>query len=451
VSVDLRERLRRALGPTRPGGSSETPASSSAGGRSDGSGQAARAIDVHDLVPGAIVEGPLGTCFVAERDLTLDHCHGEVALGRFFEITDRGLGCLARLAEPLGVDRESIVFLDTETTGLSGGTGTYVFMVGVAYFRGERLLVRQFFMRHHAEEPAMLAALAQVLGRHEAIVTFNGKSFDVPQLLTRYTANRQRPTVPTEIHLDLLHPSRRFWREQLESCTLGTLERAVLGHSRTSDVPSWMIPELYFQYVRGGDARAMAGVFEHNLHDVLSLVALTCRLANLLDDPAEHRVAEHRATEPVPAQPTYTASVFELFGAARIYEDLGLLDEACARYEQALLLKRDVALRARVASRLAALCKRAGNHERAIELWRRLASLGLAGCEPFVELAKHFEHRARDYDAAIEMVREALAVVEARALRNQPGTASERYDLERRLSRLLAKRGRAAGTVRTAV
>jgi uncharacterized protein YprB with RNaseH-like and TPR domain len=435
VSVDLRERLRRALGPTRP----DAQAASRTPPAQPGDGSAGRAIDVHDLVPGSVIEGPLGTCFVSEHDLALDHRHGEVALGHFFDLTDRSLGCLARLAEPLDVDRESIVFLDTETTGLSGGTGTYVFMVGVAYFRGDRLLVRQFFMRHHAEEPAMLAALGQVLGRHEAIITFNGKSFDVPQLLTRYTANRQRHAVPTEIHLDLLHPARRFWREQLESCTLGTLERAVLGHERGSDVPSWMIPELYFQYLRGGDARAMAAVFEHNLHDVLSLVALTCRLAGLLEDRPRPMTPEPGLT------PAYAPNVFELFGAARIYEDLGLLEEACTRYEQALLLKRDVALRARVASRLAALSKRAGNHERAVQLWRRLASLGLTGCEPFVELAKHFEHRARDFDAAIKVVEEALAVVEVRALRRQPGATAERADLQRRLARLLAKRARLAG------
>ena len=275
----------------------------------------------------SVLEGPLGTCFVAESELALDHHHGDEALGRFFELTDRGLGCLARLVEPLAIDRESILFLDTETTGLSGGTGTYVFMVGLAYFRGDRLLVRQYFMRDHAEEPAMLAALSQVFARHEAVVTFNGKSFDVPLLLTRYTANRQRPSVPTEIHLDLLHPSRRFWREQLESCTLGTLERAVLGHSRRYDVPSWMIPDLYFRYLRGDDPREMVAVFEHNLHDVLSLVALTCRLGRLLDGPA--------VADPAEAVP----SVFELFAAARIYEDLGLLEEAYARYEQALLAR----------------------------------------------------------------------------------------------------------------
>jgi uncharacterized protein len=429
VSVELRERLRRALGPSRPGTGPESPARSQASGHQP----ATRTVDVHDLVPGSIVEGPLGACFVAEHELALDHRHGDASLGQFFEVTDRGLGCLARLVEPLDVDRESIVFLDTETTGLAGGTGTFIFMVGLAYFRGDRLLVRQFFMRHHAEEPAMLAALNQLLGRHEAVVTFNGKSFDMPLLLTRYTANRQRPTVPTEIHLDLLHPARRFWREQLESCTLGTLERAVLGHSRDSDVPSWMIPELYFRYLRGGDAREMVTVFEHNLHDILTLVVLTCRLGRLLDSPTGA------------PSPDAAPSVFELFGAARIYEDLGLLEEACVRYEQALALRRDVAVRARVAARLAALCKRAGRHERAVQLWRRLASLGLTGCEPFVELAKHFEHRLRDYDAAIQVVEEALTVSELQVLRRRPGAAAERTALEHRLGRLLAKRGRAAG------
>ena len=438
MSVDLRERLRRVLGPTR------SPSGEESDGRTDreaahrarsGRWPLNRERDVQHLVPGTVLEGPLGACFVAERELALDYRHGDEALGRFFELSDRGLGCLARLVEPLAIDRESIVFLDTETTGLSGGTGTYVFMVGLAYFRGDRLLVRQYFMRDHSEEPAMLAALSQVFARHEAVVTFNGKSFDVPQLLTRYTANRQRPCLPTEIHLDLLHPSRRFWREQLESCTLGTLERAVLGHSRKYDVPSWMIPDLYFRYLRGEDPREMVAVFEHNLHDLLSLVALTCRLGRLLDGPV---VAVEADAGP---------SVFELFAAARIYEDLGLLEEAYARYEQALLGRRDVAVRARVASRLAALCKRAGRHERAVQLWKRLAALGLTGCEPFVELAKHFEHRRRDYDAAINVVEEALAVSELRVLRGQPGAAAERVALEHRLARLLAKRHRYTSVV----
>jgi uncharacterized protein len=257
VSVDLRERLRKVLGPSRlvpADGQPREPVARADEAR-------VRQRDIQDLVDGSVIEGALGACFVAEQTLTLDHRHGEERLGRFFDVTDRSLGCLARSAEPLEIDREAMVFLDTETTGLAGGTGTYAFMVGLAYFRGDQLLVRQYFMRHHAEEPAMLAALSQVLGRHEAVVTFNGKSFDVPLLLTRYSANRQRHTVPSAVHLDLLHPSRRFWRESLESCTLGALERAVLGHQRGSDVPGWMIPDLYFRYLRGGDPQLMAMVW----------------------------------------------------------------------------------------------------------------------------------------------------------------------------------------------
>jgi hypothetical protein len=135
MTVDLRERLRRVLGPTRAEtsqGLAERIEDRAAQARRARGGQLARAVDVHHLVPGTVVEGPLGACFVAERDLALDHRHGDEALGRFFELTDRGLGCLARLVEPLTVDRESIVFLDTQTTGLAGGTGTYVFMVGLA-------------------------------------------------------------------------------------------------------------------------------------------------------------------------------------------------------------------------------------------------------------------------------------------------------------------------------
>jgi len=382
--------------------------------------------DVHHLVAGSIVEGSLGSCFVAERVFDLAHEHGSESLGRFFAVSDRGLGCLARSAAPLALDRESILFLDTETTGLSGGTGTYVFLVGIGYFRGDQFVVRQHFMRHHAEEPALLGVLNDLAGRFDAVVTFNGKSFDVPLLMTRYTANRLRPTLRAVHHLDLLHPSRRVWRERLESCSLGSLEAAILGHQRVRDVPGWMIPDLYFQYLRGGPPEAMALVFEHNVHDILSLVALACRLGRLLGDAGD---ADHDADD--------------LFAAGRIYEDLGLIEEACARYERALSGAQSVAVRVQIASRLAALCKRLGNHERAIQLWRRLATLGLTGCEPHVELAKHYEHRARDYAAAIALVEEALAIVELRQLRRLPGAAAERRELERRLARLLAKRQRA--------
>ena len=420
MSVDIRERLRRVLGPTRvvftdrplPIDAPETEAP-------------ARGPSVEYLVAGEVRSGPLGECFVAERRFSADHVHGGERLGGFAELDERGLACLARQASLDGLDREAVVFLDTETTGLSGGTGTYVFMVGIGFFDSGHFVVRQFFMRHHAEEPAMLAALNADLGRFEAVVTFNGKAFDVPLLRTRFIQSRQRLALAAEPHLDVLHAARRFWRDRLESCSLGTIEAEMLGHRRTRDVPSWMIPELYFRYVRGGDARPMARVFAHNLDDILSLTAVTCRLGRAL------------------GRPTPDDDAHDLFAVARTYEDLGLWDDACACYELALEAGRGLPVRPAIAARYAGLCKRSGRSERAVQLWRRLALSGMQACEPYVELAKHYEHRERDYAAAQSVVEQALVVVQLREARRAGGASAERTDLEQRLARLLVKRHRA--------
>ncbi|MCC6174610.1 MAG: ribonuclease H-like domain-containing protein [Chloroflexi bacterium] len=434
MSSDIRERLRRVLGPSRSppadldmGADRPPPDVTSRPGESPRPGAAppSRRRDVDRLVAGAIHDGPLGACFVAERSFPLDYRHGAERLGGFYALDDRALGCLARSATLPPLDREAVLFLDTETTGLAGGTGTYAFLIGLGWFEAERFVVRQFFMRHHAEEPAMLALLNAAVARFEAIVSFNGKAFDVPLIVTRFTANRQRSALRLGVHLDLLHPSRRIWRDRLESCTLGALERAVLGHQRERDVPSWMIPDLYFRYVRGESAGPMVRVFEHNLHDILSLVSLTCRLGRLLGAPAD-------------------AAPEDVFAVGRIYEALGLTDDACACYERTLDTSRSADLRAKAAARLAALCKRTARHDRAVQLWRRLALLGLDDCTPLVELAKHYEHRARDFDAAIAVVEEALVVVELRGMRLRLDAAAERAALEHRLARLIARRGRVA-------
>ena len=409
------------LGPTRPPTAEAGTAAEPASARPARSGD-----DVADLLPGVVVESGGGACFMVERGFGLDHVHGGERLAQFLGLAERALACLARDAGLGALDPRDVVFLDTETTGLSGGTGTYVFMVGLGFFEPDRFVVRQYFMRHHAEEGPMLAALNGLFPRFRGIVSFNGKGFDLPLLQTRFVASRQRPTLRAEPHLDLLFPSRRLWRDRLPSCSLGSIEQAILGHGRRGDVPSWMIPQLYFRYVREGDARPMVRVFQHNLDDVLSLVALACRLGRLLGDPLGH-----------------DADVDDLDAVGRLYEDLGYCAEAAACYERAIVVGSGPARR-RVAVRLARLCKRTGRSERALELWRRLAAGGAATCTPHVELAKHYEHRARDYAAAIAVVQEALTLVELALARRQPGAADERAELERRLARLVAKQRRRA-------
>lgn len=419
MAVDLREKLRRALGSS---GSSAT-ADGVGPRRSRRTGP-----DVPDLVPGTLCHTVGGPCFVAERVYPLTHRHGAESLSGFLTLATRAMACLARGRVPETLDHREILFLDTETTGLSGGTGTFVFMVGLGFFDDDRFVVRQYFMRHHAEEPAMLAALNGVFPRFRVVVSFNGKAFDIPLLSTRFVTSRLTSALRTEAHIDLLFPSRRLWRDRLESCSLATIERAVLGHVRRGDVASWLIPELYLSYVRGGDARPIAQVFEHNLADILSLVALASRLGRLLGDPL---VASEDARD--------------LFAVARLYEDLGYLDDACACYERALIVSRSASVRFDVAVRLAALCKRLGQFDRAVDLWRRLVRAGAASFHPYVELAKYYEHRERDYRSAIDLVREALSLLELRGALGRDGSRSERAHLERRLTRLLDKERRAWG------
>jgi hypothetical protein len=292
-------------------------------------------------------------------------------------------------------------------------------------------VVRQFFMREFGEERAMLMALSEALAPFRYVVSFNGKSFDLPLLETRYVLARLPRPRPPDVHFDLLHPARRLWRERLESCSLGCLEEAILGHRRVVDVPAWMIPGLYFAFLQRGEAGPLRHVFSHNRHDLLSLAALTGQLGRRLADP----LCGHLGPD-------------ELLAVARLYEELGLRSEACACLEAALELA-GPALRGRLQLLLALYCKRAGHRERAVSLWRDLvvgptapsASSGQV-ITGLVELAKHHEHQRHDPGAALEVVEQALAVLQLREARDGVWRwRIERVDLERRLARLLRKRG----------
>ena len=215
-----------------------------------------------------------------------------------FERVDTRYGPAWRLVEVLPVGRLVGVapaaphaYLDTETTGLAGGTGTYAFLVGAALVEGDRLVVRQYFMRDFDDEPALLTALEPLLARAAAIVTFNGAGFDLPLLETRFILARRR--WPASLaHLDLLRPARRVWTGWLPDCRLSTLESAVLGLAREDDVPGGLIPLLYFDYLRTRRAGPLRRIFEHNRSDVLSLVALVGWFGRALLDGSSVRPEE---------------------------------------------------------------------------------------------------------------------------------------------------------------
>src|SRR5579863_10097685 len=203
-------------------------------------------------------------------------------------------------------DPQRWLFLHTETTGLAGGTGTYALLVGIAWWGAGGLEVEQIFMRDHSEEHSLLVALAERMAERSVLVTFNGKSFDWPLLETRYRMTRTLKPCAPRAHLDFLHPARNLWRLRIGSVRLWELERHVLGWNRGPDMASELIPEIYFDFLRGGPPEPLVPIFLHNQMDLRGLAALSSRIVSLL--------AEHDAEE---------KDGFELFGLSRICERRG--------------------------------------------------------------------------------------------------------------------------------
>ncbi len=349
---------------------------------------------VEKIVGGELVETADGPLVVVRREYPLSHQHGRLALAHAQDVSPAALGLIARapLAAP---ETRGLVFLDTETTGLAGGTGTYAFLVGVGYAEADRFVVIQHFMRDFDEEPALLAALEPLLTGASGLVTFNGTGFDLPLLETRFVLARRR-WPGTLGHVDLLHPARRVWASRFEDCRLGTLEREVLGLIRDEDVPGALIPALYFDYLRHRRAAPLARVFSHNRADVLSLAALLGWFTRALDGPLAALL---------PA---------ELAGLGRLWERVDP-DRSAACYREALGAGLDGLDAHRARLRLALWEKRQAHWDAACELWQAAAGTAVFDLSPWEELAKYHEHRRRDFATARAVVREALEIAAAAA------------------------------------
>jgi hypothetical protein len=374
---------------------------------------------IQQVVPGAFRPTPFGEIFQVERQYPLGYRQGAVGLEGAAPL--RIIAEWAREPQLTHLESDGFAFLDTETTGLAGGTGTYAFLVGVGRFNGPVFHLAQFFMREPLEEPALLAALTEFLHPCQALVTFNGKAFDVPLLNARYISNGETPPLASVLHLDLLPLARRLWRDRLPSRALGYLEEHILGAARSEeDVPGWLIPNLYFSYLRSGDARPLKGVFYHNAMDILSLAALLKHVGELMSAPPE----------------TGSAHAVELVAMGRLHEDLGHIDTAVRLYQAGLAgdVPEDVywdALR-----RLSLVHKRRGEWAAAISLWQQAAQMGHIYAH--VELSKFYEHTARDEGQAAAWTEAALALVQSSRF---PRSEARRWsaDLEHRLARLRRK------------
>jgi hypothetical protein len=296
-------------------------------------------------------------------------------------------------------------------------------MVGAAFWEGDAFVVRQYFLRDHGDEPAMLLLLANLLQERPGLITFNGRTFDLPLLDNRYLMNRldevggdllERP------HIDLLPPARRLWRRRLGSCALGALEQSLLGVRRTEeDVPGWLIPGLYVDYLRTGDARELIRVFYHNRFDMLSMVTLAARVLRHFEQPQQ---ADH---------------ALDLVSLARWQQSLGLTTGAETNLRMAAEEEASLDIYHQVLIELGALLKRDGRRTEAVTYWQQIAVTTFDSVDAHVELAKYYEWEQQDLGTALSWTQQALTLVRSWSARDAALVEDELLHRHARLERKL--------------
>jgi uncharacterized protein YprB with RNaseH-like and TPR domain len=332
-------------------------------------------------------------------------------------------------------DPEKWLFLDTETTGLSGGTGTYVFLIGMAWWDAGGLQIEQLFLRDFSEEHSLLQELSARLAERPVLVTFNGKAFDWPLLENRFTMTRAIKVPRLAAHLDLLHPARALWRLRLGSVRLVELERHVLdaerlGWHRGDDVASALIPQYYFDYLRGCVADPLAGVVKHNQMDLRGLAALYGKINTMLDEQ------ECAGVE---------TDSLDLFGLSKFLHRRGDRDRAHSTCTKALDSGLPAEFRPQATRDLAQMAKRRGDSAAAATLWLELVGDpqdGIVACE---QLAIHYERQTRDFARALEYANLGLIkLAKAHKLARDPYAAARAERLQtkfqQRVRRLEARK-----------
>lgn len=391
---------------------------------------------IAEILGGRPVETSFGRCLAIDRRYESDRWHGDLQIGSC-DLDDRGD---LRLLDPSLTLRDGsrTVFIDLETTGISGGAGTVAFLVGCGFFDLGAFQVRQFLLTSYASERALLSAVADFFGDADLIVTYNGKTFDLPVMETRWSFHRlPRPDFSQELpHFDMLHPARRLWSSRFGpddgsgagGCRLTTLERDVLGFTRTGDVQGFEIPGRFFQFLRTGDPRPLEPVLEHNRLDLVSLAVVTghaARLARAGDQACRNEG--------------------EALALGRVLERARVFDRAEACYRRATAAT-GVDVRSEALYRLGLRCRRARRFNEAAVVWRELVDLtespysrrraDMNQLRQFAleALAIHEEHRERDLDAARELALFALTEEDHRPTRAE-GLRHRLARLDRKLEK----------------
>ncbi len=364
---------------------------------------------------GEIVQRPEGSFIKILSDFGPEYIHGDTPLEALNKGADFRLINFHNFGDDLPLDRERLLFIDTETTGL-GGSGTVAFLIGCGSIIGDSFQVRQYFLPDYPDEAAMLEAVREEITPETVMVSYNGRAFDMPIIQDRMILHRVERNLEYAEHIDLLHSARRLYKRRLQSCRLSNIERNVLSFIRYDDIPGEMVPPIYFDWLNTMNTANLAGVIEHNLHDIVSLYFLMHRVNCSMDNPEE-----------VIYDPDDVYSVARIYENRKehervygILESFGGMISTNGRYDLAYMQ--------------ALSYKRSGLIEKAVPLWKEIASSGTPETyDAMIELAKYYEHRIRDFAGALEIAE--------RAAENCPSTKSAREDIRKRVKRLRLKLG----------
>ena len=389
------------------------------------------------ILGGAVVERSEGAVIIVDREYRAGMLHGRLSIGDITSTINDGVDAMTLMAEAWPAAKGiggRLLFIDLETTGLFGGAGTQAFLIGCAAVDGDAIRIRQFLLPGFEHERAVLAEVQRWSKDHGALCTYNGRTFDVPLVETRFMFHRLPCPLDGVPHLDMLHAARRLWRQRPmttgpdpddASCSLAVLEKHIAGLHRVGDVPGYEIPSRFFRFVRDGDARPLTAVLEHNRLDLLSLAAVLARAITLITKgPAEAKTAQ------------------EAYGLARVYERAGAYDNAEASLLRTIEFARRVAAEPEVHGealrRLAWIRRRARRVQEAADAWRELAALPRCAAalrrEAKEALAIHYEHRSKDLGVARQHALDLLEDLDANHVR-----VRHRLDrLERKLARRTA-------------
>ena len=375
---------------------------------------------IEDVLGGEEFSTVYGNIFITYNDYPPEYQHGKISIDR--KVNPNILAAYTHLNDSAPIPIDKVAFLDTETNGLSGGTGTLVFLVGIGFFTEKGFHLTQVFLRTPGEEQAFLSVLEQIISPFELLVTYNGKSFDIPLLNTRHSLNFFPSPFQSLQHMDLLHLARQVWKIRLSSRSLSNLEHEIIQFHRTQEeIPGWLVPSIYIDYLQNGNAQPLTGVFYHNAMDILSLAAIFCHLTELVSNPFNQ-----------------VENNLDFVSIAYINESKGEIDQAISLYIQALA--RDIPDNtAQWAShRLANIYKRNGDWQSAIEYWTKAADNDhLESC---IELAKYYEHYALNITKAIQWAEKALLLHTSSESKNYRKSLSNPSVLIHRIERLQKKR-----------